>query len=95
MLNVNGPGRDDGPLGVRLTRLGRRIYGSSVDSPHRCRRDATTTGSTTRFRATISEDGTDLAAIDAGFVSVSPLRLRLDDAAAHAQLASWKLEELS
>ncbi len=34
MLNVNGPGRDGGPLGVRLTRLGRRIYGTPRRTPH-------------------------------------------------------------
>jgi 5'-nucleotidase len=94
MLNVNGPGRDDGPLGVRLTRLGRRIYGSSIDFH-------TDPAGRHHYRlydqvpSHHQEDGTDLAAIDAGFVSVSPLRLRLDDAAAHAQLASWKLEKLS
>ena len=37
----------------------------------------------------------DADAIDAGYVSVSPLRLRLDDASAYEQLASWKIEDLS
>jgi 5'-nucleotidase len=93
MLNVNGPGRSGGPLGVRLTRLGRRIYGTSVthDVDSDGRRHYHLYDQPPGHH---DEDGTDLAAIDAGFVSVSPLRLQLDDAAAHQQLASWKLEEL-
>jgi 5'-nucleotidase len=93
MLNVNGPGREGGPLGVRLTRLGRRIYGRHVDhhtddaGRHHYRLYDQPPGHH-------GEDGTDLAAIDAGYVSVSPLRLRLDDASAHETLASWHLEEL-
>jgi 5'-nucleotidase len=95
MLNVNGPGRDEGPLGVRLTRLGQRIYGSRVEHH---------TDEAGRHHYNLYDHGppghrggagTDLAAVDAGYVSVSPLRLRLDDASAHEQLASWKIEELS
>jgi len=93
MLNVNGPGRDGGPLGVRLTRLGRRIYGSSVTH------DVDADGRRhyrlyDQMPGHHQESGTDLAAVDAGFVSVSPLRLQLDDPAAHARLVSWRLEEL-
>ena len=80
---------------MRLTRLGRRIYGSRVEHHtdeagrhHYNLYDLAPPGHR-------DEDGTDLAAIDAGYVSVSPLRLRLDDASAHEQLASWKIEELS
>jgi 5'-nucleotidase len=94
MLNVNGPGREDGPLGVRLTRLGRRIYGRHVDHH-------TDAAGRHHYRlydqipGHYGEDGTDLAAVDDGYVSVSPLRLRLDDAAAHEQLVSWQIENLS
>lgn len=93
MLNVNGPGRDDGPLGVRLTRLGRRIYGTAVthDVDEAGRRHYRLYDQPPRHH---DESGTDLAAVDAGYVSVSPLRLRLDDASAHEQLASWRIEEL-
>ena len=41
------------------------------------------------------EPGTDLAAVDAGYVSVSPLRLRLDDASALEELARWNIEDLA
>jgi len=41
------------------------------------------------------EDGTDLAAIDAGYVSVSPLRLHFDDASVDERIASWQIEELT
>jgi 5'-nucleotidase len=94
MLNVNGPGRDDGPLGVRLTRLGRRIYGTAVthDVDEAGRRHYRLYDQPPRHH---DESGTDLAAVDAGYVSVSPLRLRLDDASAHEQLASWRIEELA
>jgi 5'/3'-nucleotidase len=93
MLNVNGPGRDDGPLGVRLTRLGRRIYGTAVthDIDEAGRRHYRLYDQPPRHH---DESGTDLAAVDAGYVSVSPLRLRLDDASAYEQLASWHIEEL-
>lgn len=95
MLNVNGPGRDGGPLGVRLTRLGRRIYGTSVSHDV----DADAEGRRhyhlyDQLPGHYHEDGTDLAAVDAGYISVSPLRLQLDDVAAHERLASWQLEEL-
>jgi 5'-nucleotidase len=94
MLNVNGPGRDDGPLGVRLTRLGRRIYGTAVthDVDEAGRRHYRLYDQPPRHH---DESGTDLAAVDAGYVSVSPLRLRLDDASAHEQLTSWRIEELA
>jgi 5'-nucleotidase len=94
MLNVNAPGRDDGPLGVRLTRLGRRIYGSAA-------RFETDDAGRRHYRlyderpGHHGEDGTDLAAVDAGYVSVSPLRLRLDDAAAFDTLADWQIEGLA
>ncbi len=94
MLNVNGPGRDDGPLGVRLTRLGRRIYGTAVthDIDEAGRRHYRLYDQPPRHH---DESGTDLAAVDAGYVSVSPLRLRLDDESAYEQLASWRIEELA
>ena len=95
MLNVNGPGRDGGPLGVRLTRLGRRIYGTQRRPPHGRGGSPSLQPLRPAPPGHRDEDGTDLAAIDAGYVSVSPLRLRLDDASAHEQLASWKIEELS
>jgi 5'-nucleotidase len=93
MLNVNGPGLEGGPLGVRLTRLGRRIYGRHVDhhTDEAGRHHYRLYDQPPRHH---DEDGTDLAAIDAGYVSVSPLRLRLDDTSAHETLASWRLEEL-
>ena len=94
MLNVNGPGCDGGPLGVRLTRLGRRIYGSAVkhDTDEAGRRHYRLYDEPPRHH---HEAGTDLAAVDAGYVSVSPLRLRLDDAPALEELARWNVEDLA
>ena len=94
MLNVNGPGREGGPLGVRLTRLGRRIYGSAVDhhTDEAGRRHYRLYDEPPRHH---HETGTDLAAVDAGYVSVSPLRLRLDDPPALEELARWHIEDLA
>jgi 5'-nucleotidase len=94
ILNVNGPGREGGPLGVRLTRLGRRIYGSAVqhhvdDAGRRHYRLYDERPSHHH------EAGTDLAAVDEGYVSVSPLRLQLDDAPALDELARWNIEDLA
>jgi 5'-nucleotidase len=93
ILNVNGPGNDGGPRGVRLTRLGRRIYGTAV-------KHEVDAAGRRHYRlydeppGHNGEDGTDLAAIDAGYISVSPLRLRLDDASAYGELASWSIEDI-
>jgi 5'-nucleotidase len=94
MLNVNAPGLDDGPRGVRLTRLGRRIYGTAAtfETDDAGRRHYRLYDERPGHH---DEDGTDLAAVDAGYVSVSPLRLRLDDADAFAELSAWQIEELA
>jgi 5'-nucleotidase len=92
ILNVNGPGAP--PRGVRLTRLGRRIYGGSptsevdADGRHHYRLYDESPGHH-------GEDGTDLAAIDDGYVSITPVRLQLDDVAAYRELSGWQLEELA
>jgi 5'/3'-nucleotidase len=91
MLNVNGPGA--APRGVALTRLGRRIYGR--EAPYETDADGR------RHYRLYSEppghereEGTDLAAVEDGFVSITPVRLQLDDAAAFGELERWGLEEL-
>ena len=82
------------PIFEALRRLGRRIYGTAVthDVDEAGRRHYRLYDQPPRHH---DESGTDLAAVDAGYVSVSPLRLRLDDASAHEQLASWRIEELA
>jgi 5'-nucleotidase len=91
ILNVNGPGAP--PRGVRLTRLGRRIYGSTA--PYE-----TDDAGRRHYRLNAEppghhgEEGTDLAAVDAGYVSVTPVRLELGDEAAQQELASWDIEGL-
>jgi 5'-nucleotidase len=94
MLNVNGPGCDGGPRGVRLTRLGRRIYGTSV-THHVDGAGRRHYRLYDQMPGHHDEDGTDLAAVDAGYVSVSPLRLQFDDASAHERIASWRIEDLT
>jgi 5'-nucleotidase len=92
LLNVNGPGVP--PLGVRLTRLGRRIYGSvpSYETDADGRRHYKLYDEPPGHHG---EDGTDLAAVDAGYVAVTPVRLELGDEAAYGELESWDLETLA
>jgi 5'-nucleotidase len=92
ILNVNGPGVE--PLGVRLTRLGRRIYGEAAtfETDAEGRRHYRLYDEPPGHHG---EDGTDLAAIDAGYVSITPVRLRLDDVDAYRELEGWDLQELA
>jgi 5'-nucleotidase len=86
ILNVNGPGAP--PRGVRLTRLGRRIYGSAAtyETDADGRRHYKLYDEPPGHHG---EDGTDLAAVDEGYVSITPVRLELGDEAAHTELGGW------
>jgi 5'-nucleotidase len=92
ILNVNGPGVP--PAGVRLTRLGRRIYGSAptfetdADGRRHYRLYDQAPGHH-------GDDGTDLAAVDEGCISITPVRLQLDDEAAYAELEGWDIGGLA
>ena len=83
LLNVNCPAGD--ATGVQVTRLGKRIYrdeltltDSSDDDPGRPRRRYWVYGRDHGFH---DEPGTDLAAVAAGDISVTPLHFDLTDAA--------------
>jgi 5'-nucleotidase len=92
LLNVNGPGvgADADPT-VRVTRLGRRIYGTTVSYRHGPdgSRHYELYGDEPGHH---QEEGTDLVAVADGCISVSALRLRLDDDDALAALAAWELD---
>jgi 5'-nucleotidase len=92
LLNVNVPALpEDRIRGVRITRLGQRLY-----------RDALVTRHDPRGRpyywiggeppSGMPEEGTDIGALLEGYVSITPLRLDLTDHRAIAQLTSWGLE---
>jgi 5'-nucleotidase len=94
LLNVNAPGLRPGELrGVRVTRLGRRIYRTTLELVGRDsgRRRYRLYDDDPTFHL---EDGTDFAAIAAGCISVTPLHYDLTAHGELALVASWALEEL-
>jgi 5'-nucleotidase len=82
LLNVNCPGGD--AAGVEVTRLGKRIYRDELtpttetDPTRRGRRRYWVYGRDHGFH---DEPGTDLAAVAAGMIAVTPLHFDLTDAA--------------
>jgi 5'-nucleotidase len=87
LVNVNvPPGR---PKGVRITRLGRRLYSEKVVERHdpRGRRYFWLGAGPPAWEA--GED-TDYAAVHAGYVSVTPLMLDLTDYPALRALKDWE-----
>jgi len=92
LLNVNVPalGAED-IRGVRITRLGQRIY-----------RDALVKRQDPRGRPYYwiggeapsgkPEEGTDIGALSEGYISVTPVRLDLADYEGIARLESWSLD---
>jgi 5'-nucleotidase len=94
LLNVNAPGVPQGAVrGVRVTRLGRRIYRTMHEQVE-------TASGRRRYRLYDDEpgyhheDGTDFAAIASGCISVTPIHF---DVTAHAELealGTWPLAGL-
>jgi len=91
VLNVNLPHRPWGEIqGIRLTRLGTRVY-----------QDALIEKTDPRGRAYYwiggeqpvweSQAGTDFQAIEEGYISITPLSLDLTDHRAMADMEDWKL----
>ena len=91
LLNVNVPNLPrDALRGVQVTRLGRRVY-----------RDALVERSDPRGRAYywiggeppsgVPEEGTDIGALDAGYISVTPIVMDLTDYARLPVLRAWQI----
>lgn len=93
VLNVNIPPRPPSLIrGVRLTRQGASYYEEGLE---RRDRNGVPTWYWTRWEKTLSEDGegSDVKAIRDGYISVTPLHLRLTEAGLLSELARWKLTE--
>ncbi len=86
LLNVNVPPRV--PRGVRVTRLGNRVYTEKIVEQRdpRGRTHYWIGGSEPRWEAL---EGTDMAAIHDGFVAVSPVHLDLTAHRALGQMTDW------
>ena len=74
LLNVNFPDRDK-PLGIRTTRLGQRQYSEGVELRHDPRGNAYFWIGGPGGVHHPAMPGSDTEAVDAGYVSVSPLSL--------------------
>ncbi|HLH65630.1 MAG TPA: 5'/3'-nucleotidase SurE [Solirubrobacteraceae bacterium] len=89
LLNVNLPARR--PSGVQLTRLGKRVYRDElalIDQPAGGRRLYRIYGDATFEEG---ETGTDLAAVAAGLIAVTPIHFDLTD---HAGLDALRGQDL-
>lgn len=86
LLNVNVPAR--APRGIRLTRLGHRVYSEKVveQTDPRGRTHYWIGGGPPQWEAL---DGTDMGAVHEGFVAVTPLHLDLTNHRAMVEMAAW------
>jgi 5'-nucleotidase len=93
LLNVNVPYLQDAELkGYAITRQGLRVYRDALDArvdprgaPYYWIGGDIPTG--------VPEDGTDVGALSAGYVSITPLQLDLTDQSALKALAGWRWDE--
>jgi len=92
LLNVNVPHRPWAQVrGVRATRLGSRVYQDTLVRKVDPRgRDYYWIGGEDAVWE--AREGSDFSAVDAGYVSITPMRLDLTDEAAVDSLAAWQLE---
>jgi 5'-nucleotidase len=91
LLNINVPGTE--PEGVEVTRLGKRIYRDELilEDEDATRRQYRIYGETPGH---VREDGTDLAAVAAGRIAVTPVHFDLTDRAGLDALARYDLARL-
>ncbi len=94
LLNVNIPGRPPAEIhGHAITRLGRRVYRDVVIAkvdPHG-RPYYWIGGETPIWERGAGHEETDFAAIEAGKVSITPLRLDRTDHDGMARIARWEI----
>jgi len=87
LLNVNVPPKP--PRGIRMTRLGHRVYKEKIveQTDPRGRSHYWIGGGEARWD---DVDGTDMGAVHDGYVSLTPLHLDLTNHRALVQLADWQ-----
>jgi 5'-nucleotidase len=87
LLNVNVPSQP--PRGIRMTRLGHRVYKEKIveQADPRGRSHYWIGGGEARWD---DLDGTDMGAVHDGYVSLTPLHLDLTNHRALVQLADWQ-----
>jgi 5'/3'-nucleotidase len=87
LLNVNVPAQP--PRGIRMTRLGHRVYKEKIveQADPRGRSHYWIGGGEARWD---DVDGTDMGAVHDGYVSLTPLHLDLTNHRALVQLADWQ-----
>ena len=92
LLNVNLPHRPWSEVsGVRITRLGSRVYRDTLIKKVDPRgRDYYWIGGEDPVWE--PREGTDFFAVEAGYISVTPLRLDLTDEHALEDMRKWNLE---
>jgi len=90
-LNVNLPYLGKRPFrGVRITRLGRRIYNDVIIEKTDPRgRDYYWIAGDPEW---VDLDGSDFAAVSRGFISISPLRVDMTDFDLHARMRNLKIK---
>jgi 5'-nucleotidase len=92
LLNVNIPNPEKGGIaGVRITKLGSRAYFNFIEPAGRrpLQRFYTIGGDEPVWK---DDDGSDIAAVRMGFVSVTPLQLDLTDYRAVVDMERWRFE---
>jgi 5'-nucleotidase len=92
LLNVNCPGQE--PTGIEITTLGKRLYNDElklVDEDDDGRRRYQIYGFEPSFE---DEQGTDLAAVARGRISITPVHFDLTDRTGIDRLREWDFESM-
>ncbi len=91
LLNVNIPNPDIAPVkGLRITKLGSRHYENFIEPGRGPLQSSYTIGG--REPVWRDDDGSDIAAVRLGYVSVTPLHLDPTDYKAMVELERWRFE---
>lgn len=92
LLNVNIPDPEIAPIrGIKITNLGSRHYENFIETePSRDGRMCYTIGGSDPVWT--GDEGTDISAVRAGYVSITPLNLDMTDYKALVEMERWRFE---
>ncbi len=91
LLNVNIPNPEVSPVrGIRITKLGSRHYENFIEPATASLQSHYTIGG--RDPVWREDDGSDIAAVRLGFVSITPLHLDLTHYKAIVEMERWRFE---